>query len=42
LQARYGAAATLTLMAAEPQGATATVVLPLRSAVAPTVPVLAV
>jgi len=41
LQARYGAAATLTLTAAEPQGAAATVVLPLRSAVVPTVPVLA-
>ncbi len=41
LQARYGAAATLSLTAAEPQGAAATLVLPLRSAVTATAQVLA-
>jgi len=41
LQARYGAAATLTLAAAQPQGAAATIVLPLRMAATLTAPVLA-
>jgi sensor histidine kinase YesM len=41
LQARYGAAAALTLAAAQPQGAAATIMLPLRQAPMPTAPVLA-
>jgi sensor histidine kinase YesM len=41
LQARYGAAAALTLAAAQPQGAAATIVVPLRMAAAPSAPVLA-
>jgi LytS/YehU family sensor histidine kinase len=41
LQARYGAAASLSLAAAQPRGAAATLVLPLRQAVTPTAPLLA-